>query len=110
MSIELKKLAATDGIEIYEMLQELPANENGFVNRIAGMSFNEYKEWLKNAEQVGIVPLKTFFSSKYADSPAHPLYHRILQTLIFCKNPLHCIVHAGRYPFHPFSAHIAQLL
>ena len=41
------------------MLQELPADENGYINRVAGMSFGEYKEWLKgrvkNAEQVGIV-------------------------------------------------------
>lgn len=59
MGIELRKLAATDGIEIYKMLQELPADENGFINRVAGMSYAEYQEWLKkgvaSAEQVGLV-------------------------------------------------------
>ena len=31
MGIELRKAAVTDGMDIYEMLQELPANENGFI-------------------------------------------------------------------------------
>lgn len=59
MGIELRKVAITDGIDIYEMLQELPADENGFINRAAGMRFDEYKEWLKGkvqeSEQTGIV-------------------------------------------------------
>ncbi|MDE6219108.1 MAG: GNAT family N-acetyltransferase, partial [Lachnospiraceae bacterium] len=59
MGIELRKLAATDGTDIYEMLQELPADENGFVNRAAGMRFDEYQEWLQykvqESEQVGLV-------------------------------------------------------
>ncbi len=70
MGIELRALAVTDGIDIYEMLQELPADENGYINRAAGMSFDEYKEWLKGkvqeAEQTGIidgwkVPSTTFW-------------------------------------------------
>lgn len=59
MGIELRKVAVTDDMDIYEMLQELPADENGFINRAAGMRFDEYKEWLKgkvqNTEQTGIV-------------------------------------------------------
>lgn len=59
MGIELRKVAVTDDMDIYEMLQELPADENGFINRAAGMHFDEYKEWLKGkvreAEQTGIV-------------------------------------------------------
>lgn len=70
MGIELRKAAVTDGMDIYEMLQELPADENGFINQAAGMRFHEYKEWLKgkvqNAEQTGIVdgwkvPATTFW-------------------------------------------------
>ena len=70
MGIELRKAAVTDGMDIYEMLQELPADENGFINRAACMRFDEYKEWLKdkvqNAEQTGIVdgwkvPATTFW-------------------------------------------------
>lgn len=59
MGIELRRLAVTDGTDIYEMLQELPADENGFINRAAGMRFDEYQEWLKGkvqeSEQIGLV-------------------------------------------------------
>lgn len=70
MSIILKKLTVDDGMDIYEMLQELPADENGFLNPVAGKTFEEYQEWLKravkNAEQKGIidgwkVPQTTFW-------------------------------------------------
>ena len=59
MKIELKKLCANDGHKIYEMLQELPENENGFINPMYGQSFDEYKEWLKqgvaDAQQAGVL-------------------------------------------------------
>ena len=59
MCLEIRKLSAGDGRDIYEMLQELPRNENGFINSLHGMTFNEYKAALKNAaedaEQSGIV-------------------------------------------------------
>ena len=51
MSLHIKKLNLDDGMEIYEMLQELPADENGFINPAAGKSFDEYKEWLVRAAQ-----------------------------------------------------------
>ena len=59
MCLEIRKLSVDDGRDIYEMLQELPANENGFINSIHGKTFEEYKEWLKksvrDSEQTGIV-------------------------------------------------------
>lgn len=59
MSLELRKLSIDDGMDIYEMLQELPADENGFVNPMAGKTFDEFKKWLerslKSAEQIGII-------------------------------------------------------
>ncbi len=59
MCLEIRKLSIDDGCDIYEMLQELPAEENGFINSVNGKTFDEYKEWLKksakNAEQVGVV-------------------------------------------------------
>ncbi|MDE7224752.1 MAG: hypothetical protein K2O34_13355, partial [Acetatifactor sp.] len=59
ITYELKKLTSQDGRDIYEMLQELPADENGFLNPMAGKSFSEFQIWLakavKNAEQDGIV-------------------------------------------------------
>ncbi|WP_455716401.1 GNAT family N-acetyltransferase [Anaerosporobacter sp.] len=44
--IKLIKLKVTDGNDIYEMLQEIPKNENGYINSVNGMTFHEYKEWL----------------------------------------------------------------
>lgn len=29
------------------MLQELPSEENGFINPVKDKTFDEYKEWLK---------------------------------------------------------------
>ena len=59
MGIELRKLSVHDGRDIYEMLQEMPENENGFINSVHGKSYEEYQAWLqgaaKNAEQTGIV-------------------------------------------------------
>ncbi|MEA4894550.1 MAG: GNAT family N-acetyltransferase [Oscillospiraceae bacterium] len=50
MSIVLKKLSAEDGIDIYEMLQEIPKDENGFLNAVCGKTFEEYKQWLADNE------------------------------------------------------------
>jgi Predicted acetyltransferase len=59
MCLEIRKLTIDDGHDIYEMLQELPADENGFINSVHGKTFDEYKEWLKgsakSAEQIGVV-------------------------------------------------------
>ena len=70
MCIEIKKLSIHDGRDIYEMLQEVPANENGFINSVNGKTYGEYQEWLKRAakssEQTGLVdgwkaPTTTFW-------------------------------------------------
>lgn len=59
MCLEIRKLSIDDGRDIYEMLQEIPAEENGFINSVNGKTFDEYKEWLKksaeSAKQVGVV-------------------------------------------------------
>lgn len=71
---ELRPLSACDGEDIYEMLQEIPADENGYVNGVHGMSYEEYKSWLireeANAKKTGIedgwkVPQSTYWL--YAD-------------------------------------------
>lgn len=51
MDIELRKLSAADGRDVYDMLQEMPQNENGFVNAVNGRSFEEYTEWLSRSEE-----------------------------------------------------------
>lgn len=50
MNYELKELTADDGNDIYEMLQEIPENENGFMNLMHGRTFEEYQQWLARSE------------------------------------------------------------
>ena len=69
MNYELRKLSINDGYNVYEMLQELPKDENGFINSANGLSFDEYKLWLKRSidmsNAVGLeswmVPQTTFW-------------------------------------------------
>ena len=46
-------------MDVYIMLQEIPKEENGLINEANGLSFEEYKEWLKvkyvESGQTGIV-------------------------------------------------------
>ena len=39
----LKKLSLSDGIEVYQMLQEIDANDNGFHNKVCGMSYVQFR-------------------------------------------------------------------
>ena len=43
---ELKQLSTEDGQDVFDMLQTMPAKENGFENAASGMSFEEFKAWL----------------------------------------------------------------
>ena len=47
--MELKQSNKNLGYAEYEMLQNIENGENGFMNIVCGMSFDEYKQWL--AEQ-----------------------------------------------------------
>lgn len=44
--VYLKKLSLGDGIAIYNMLQEIVADDNGFHNKVYGMTFDEFKIWI----------------------------------------------------------------
>ena len=43
---ELKRLSPDDGQEIFDLLQAIPKEENGFGNNAYGMSFAQFREWL----------------------------------------------------------------
>lgn len=45
--IFLKKLSLNDDEKIYDMLQEIASNDNGFHNKVNGMSYKEFRKWLK---------------------------------------------------------------
>ena len=41
-----QKAAVDDGMDIYRFLQELPVDENGFINSAAGKTYEERLVWL----------------------------------------------------------------
>ena len=49
-NITLKQLSPDMGKPEYDMLQEIPAVENGFTNPAYGLSYDKYKEWLQKAD------------------------------------------------------------
>lgn len=49
MKLTIRKLTINDSEDIYNMLQEIPADENGFINSAHGKSYDEYKIWLEKA-------------------------------------------------------------
>lgn len=65
----IKKLSVDDGIEIFKMLNSIEKKENGFTNEVNGMSFDEFRKWLKVQDAwsrgkclpVGYVPQTTFW-------------------------------------------------
>jgi len=74
MGVELKKLTAQDGRDVYDFLQMLPKDENGFINSAAGMTYEEFQHWCakcaESAEKTEIedgwkVPQTTYWL--YAD-------------------------------------------
>lgn len=45
-NVEMRKLAVNDSMDVYDLLQRLPADENGFMNPMAGRSEDEFRAWL----------------------------------------------------------------
>jgi Predicted acetyltransferase len=52
MNCELRKLSPDDGRDIYNMLQQIPKEENGFINGCNGKAYEEYKKWLIKSDNV----------------------------------------------------------
>lgn len=46
MNLELRKLSINDGIDVYQMLQEIPKEENGITNAVNGKTGEEFNQWL----------------------------------------------------------------
>jgi len=69
MNAEWKPLLASDGKDVYDMLQEIPRDENGFVNNICGCTYEVFEQWLvkseKTAKGIGLkdwqVPQNTYW-------------------------------------------------
>ena len=56
--LELRRLSPDDGMDIYELLQKIPREENGLQNKANGLTFDEFQQWLirkqEESEQKGI--------------------------------------------------------
>lgn len=49
IQIELKRLNGNEGLEIYNMLQDIAKEENGFINSVHGKTYEEFKAWLEES-------------------------------------------------------------
>lgn len=49
-NIRLKHLDIYDGKGVYDMLQEIPLEENGYHNGVNGILYNEFREWLMKSK------------------------------------------------------------
>ena len=49
--LELRKLSVDDGMDVYQMLQDIPLDENGLQNKVNGLTYEEYKDWLVKKQQ-----------------------------------------------------------
>ena len=91
MDLELRALTANDGMDVYEMLQEIPKDENGFMNGANGLTPAEYIQWLARAAEVArgegledwMVPQSTYWL--YADGRpvgVGKVRHRLTEKLL----------------------------
>ena len=49
--LELRKLSVGDGKDVYQMLQDIPLEENGLQNNVNGLTYEAYQDWLVNKQQ-----------------------------------------------------------
>lgn len=69
MDIYLKQLSENDGRDVYNMLQGIHKNDNGFNNSVKDMPFETFRTWVKDnfgySQSIGLadwmVPQTTFW-------------------------------------------------
>ena len=49
--LELRKLSVGDGKDVYQMLQDIPLEENGLQNNVNGLTYEAYQDWLVKKQQ-----------------------------------------------------------
>lgn len=83
--LSLKPLSPDDGRDIYELLQQIDADDHGFGNKAYGMDYPQYREWLQNEYAVDsgkleawMVPQSSYWLY-YGDTPVG--YGRIRHSL-----------------------------
>ena len=51
MGLVVRPLSAADGQDVYQMLQKIPEDENGFTNPLFGSAYTLYRAWLIREEE-----------------------------------------------------------
>ena len=51
MTFKLRKLSVKDGEDVYNMLQDIDNNENGFINHCRGMDYEHFGNWLMSSAE-----------------------------------------------------------
>ena len=52
MVADLRALTPGDGHDVYAMLQEIPKDENGFMNGAHGLTKEEFRRWLARSSEI----------------------------------------------------------
>lgn len=53
MQLTIRKASVYDGADVFQLLQQLPPDENGFINSAAGKNYEEYRLWLERVVAAG---------------------------------------------------------
>ena len=48
----LKKLSASEGMDVFEMLQGIERDDNGFLNEVKDMQYGAFAKWLKRNTEI----------------------------------------------------------
>ena len=48
----LQQLTPADGREMYDLLQRIGENENGFINAVHGMDYADFPAWLQRQDEI----------------------------------------------------------
>ena len=54
MSVYLKRLTPSDGVDVYNLSQTMPKEENGFQNSAYGLTYEEFGGWLKRQHEISL--------------------------------------------------------
>lgn len=115
---ELKRLSIDDGFDIYDLLQDIPQDENGFYNSGHGITKEEFKNWLikkhNDSIQEGLVDgwkvLSTTFFLYYNKTPVGManLRHFLTPALLSAGGHIGYAI-SPKYRFRGFGKELLKL-
>ena len=81
MQLTIRKASVYDGADIFQLLQQLPPDENGFINSAAGKNYEEYRLWLERVVAAGQqkdLPVRPDLGRKVAVPTVHGHKQRVI--------------------------------